>query len=276
MKKTFSFFFFITVFLTVNCFAQIKTFTLEDAYSKRLFTPKSLKQLQWIPGSDNYTYVDLKMLIKGNVVNEQRDTLLNLAELNKKLDLLKEAPLTAFPVITWTDVSTFYFQGNNKIFSYHIKDKSVLQENTVNEKAENIDVMDKTLNAAYTIKNNLFISMKGKEYAITSDTNKNIVNGKTVHREEFGIVKGTFWSPKGNYLAFYRMDQTMVTDYPLVHIDKVSNRIAEEEDIKYPMAGMKSHHVTVGVYNPLNTKENIFKNRRTGRTIPDKHHMESR
>lgn len=60
-------------------------------------------------------------------------------------------------------------------------------------------------------------------------------------------LKGTFWSPKGNLLAFYRMDESMVTDYPQVN---TSTRIATLEPDKYPMAGMTSHKVTVGIYNP--------------------------
>jgi dipeptidyl-peptidase-4 len=89
------------------------------------------------------------------------------------------------------------------------------------------------------------------EIPVTNDTDPGIVNGKAVHRVEFGIYKGIFWSPKGNYLAFYRKDETMVTDYPLVDID---TRIAEEKDIKYPMAGMKSHEVTLGVYDINNER----------------------
>ena len=111
-----------------------------------------------------------------------------------------------------------------------------------------------TLNAAYTIDNNLYVGYKGENIQVTNDKDKWIVNGKSVHREEFGIEKGTFWSPKGDLLAFYRMDETMVTDYPLVNID---TRIATEEAIKYPMAGMKSHEVTVGVFNPA-TKQTVF------------------
>lgn len=38
----------------------------------------------------------------------------------------------------------------------------------------------------------------------------------------------------------------MVTDYPFVDI---TARCAKAEPHKYPMAGMKSHEVTVGVYN---------------------------
>ena len=74
----------------------------------------------------------------------------------------------------------------------------------------------------------------------------NIVLGESVHRNEFGINGGLFWSPKGSRLAFYRMDQSMVKDYPLVN---TKAREAEVKPIKYPMAGMKSHEVTVGVWD---------------------------
>ena len=74
----------------------------------------------------------------------------------------------------------------------------------------------------------------------------NIVLGESVHRNEFGINGGLFWSPKGNRLAFYRMDQSMVVDYPIVN---TKAREAEVRNIKYPMAVMKSHEVTVGVWD---------------------------
>ena len=74
----------------------------------------------------------------------------------------------------------------------------------------------------------------------------NIVLGESVHRNEFGINGGLFWSPSHNRLAFYRMDQSMVKDYPLVN---TKAREAETMPIKYPMAGMKSHEVEVGVYD---------------------------
>ena len=91
----------------------------------------------------------------------------------------------------------------------------------------------------------------GKDTAITNETKEGIVCGKSVHRDEFGITKGTFWSPKGTLLAFYRMDESMVTQYPLVDIDA---RIATAEPIRYPMAGMTSHKVTIGIYNPQTGK----------------------
>ncbi len=85
-----------------------------------------------------------------------------------------------------------------------------------------------------------------EEHQLTTDGSREIVYGQSVHRNEFGIDKGTFWSPDGQHLAFYRMDQSMVTDYPQVDI---FHRTAEYEPDKYPMAGESSHRVTVGVFN---------------------------
>ena len=92
------------------------------------------------------------------------------------------------------------------------------------------------------------------EHCLTTDGSREIVYGEAVHRNEWGIDEGLFWSPDGQRLAFYRMDQSMVTDYPQVNIDP---RVAELEPDKYPMAGMTSHKVTVGVYD-LKTKETIY------------------
>jgi dipeptidyl-peptidase-4 len=77
-----------------------------------------------------------------------------------------------------------------------------------------------------------------------------------VHRNEFAIDGGIFWSPDGKLLAYYSMDERMVTDYPLVDVQE---RIATAKPIKYPMAGMTSHQVTLHVYNIATGKEIVVK-----------------
>ena len=105
---------------------------------------------------------------------------------------------------------------------------------------------DKNL-LAYTKENNLYLLDKnGSEKQITSEICKDIVSGQSVHRNEFGINSGIFWSPESDKIAFYRMDETMVTSYPIVDM---SARVAELKSIKYPMAGMTSHQVTLGVFD---------------------------
>ncbi len=108
---------------------------------------------------------------------------------------------------------------------------------------------------AYVEDDQLFIADgQGKKHQLSTDGSREIVYGQSVHRNEFGIEKGTFWSPDGQHLAFYRMDQSMVTDYPQVDIFP---RSASYEPDKYPMAGMTSHKVAVGVYD-LGTQKTVY------------------
>lgn len=93
----------------------------------------------------------------------------------------------------------------------------------------------------------------GNDIQLTTDGSREIVYGQSVHRDEFGIHKGMFWAPNGQKLAFYRMDQSMVADYPQVNI---FDRIAKCEPDKYPMAGETSHKVTVLMYD-LTTKKTV-------------------
>lgn len=107
---------------------------------------------------------------------------------------------------------------------------------------------------AYVHNDQLYVDDGQEARRLTTDGSREIVYGQSVHRDEFGIHKGLFWSPNGQRLAFYRMDQSMVKDYPQVNIFK---REAECEPDKYPMAGETSHQVTVGVYD-LKTRKTIY------------------
>ena len=110
---------------------------------------------------------------------------------------------------------------------------------------------------AFVKGDNLYVNnAQGTLKQLTKNGSRDIVYGQSVHRDEFGIYKGTFWSNDGQKLAFYRMDQSMVADYPLVDID---TRIATETPVRYPMAGEKSHLVTVGIYD-LNTDKTVYLN----------------
>ena len=92
---------------------------------------------------------------------------------------------------------------------------------------------------------------RGNSYTVTADEDKNIVNGQVVSRNEFGITGGIFWSPDGKKLGFYRKDESQVTNFPLLDIN---TRTGELKEIKYPMAGMKSELVNLGVYDIASAK----------------------
>ena len=86
----------------------------------------------------------------------------------------------------------------------------------------------------------------GREFPIGLSQDRNVVYGGTMMRQEFGFSKGYEWSPDGHKLAFYKKDQSRVTDFPLLNI---KTRTGELELLKYPMNGMDSELLQVGVYD---------------------------
>ncbi|SEF85465.1 dipeptidyl-peptidase-4 [Xylanibacter ruminicola] len=145
--------------------------------------------------------------------------------------------------------------GNRKAFilvDFEAK-KIVWQDSISGQEANDWNAQSRA--TAYVENHQLFIAdAQGKKHQLSTDGSREIVYGQSVHRNEFGINKGTFWSPDGMRLAFYRMDQSMVTDYPQVDIFP---REATHEPDKYPMAGMTSHKVTVGVYD-LQSQQTVY------------------
>ena len=231
--------------------AQTKLLTMEDAIIKQrtALAPAKLKQLMWVKGTNNYSFVnDDNALLVGSAENKKQDVVVTLKELNDVLVKNNFKALETFPTIQWCNDERFTFETEKTLVGFGCKSKYLSREATrdFGDDAEHSDVAAITNYVAYTVKNNLFVYDFKSKTAITNDKDENIVNGQSVHRDEFGITKGTYWSPKGDMLAFYRMDQTMVTDYPIIDW---SVRPAKVNEIKYPMAGDKSHEVTVGVYN---------------------------
>lgn len=251
---------FVCTFSSMGIKAQNKPLSLDDlipggrTYSR--FTPRALKQLQWY--GNQYIHAKGDSILCGLPSGNKQDTVLctletiNRALSNAELDPAKSMPAFSVP---YDDKPVLSFTLKGKKLFYHTESNEIIAQYPLQPHWKRQDFNPKNNCIAFTDENNLGILFPdGTVGMLTSDTDKNIVNGQSVHRREFGIHKGTFWSPAGNKLAFYRMDERMVTDYPLVNADA---RCAELNAIKYPMAGMKSHEVTVGVYD-LETKKTIF------------------
>ncbi len=243
---------FVALLFCCNFFAQ-NNLTLEDAVLKRWtsLNPENLKDLKWNNEEDFFSYQKSDTIIYiCNYTNELLDSI-SLADLNKSFK--GEDRLLKVPSISWISRHTFRFRNKNKFYIYNnergFQSKSVF---SVKEKAKSIDFNNQNNKYAYTMDNNLFIATGSDNHMqISNEDNENIVFGQVVHRYEFGIDKGTFWSNDGSKLAFYRKDESMVTDYPLIN---TSPRVGDVDMIKYPMSGMSSHQVLLGVYNFNNNK----------------------
>ncbi len=251
-------FLWLSLMASFTATAQQKLLTMEDAFMNSSLSPANLRRLNWVPGTNDYSYVSDKMdqLMRGSV-RENARPVLSLADLNAALEKAGTGKVANVNGLEWLNANEVVLKQNGTVFRYNPQTKAGQVFYRLDAAAENPDFAPNHQRVAYTKAQNLFISQPGKEnQQITQENNPAIMNGQAAHRSEFGISKGTFWSPSGNSLAFYRMDQTMVTDYPLVDISAVPAKL---NNIKYPMAGGKSHHVTVGVYNVASGKTVFLK-----------------
>ncbi len=98
------------------------------------------------------------------------------------------------------------------------------------------------------------IYANGTERLVAERENDQITYGEYVSRNEFGIDGGTFWAPDNSKLAFYRKDESKVTSFPLLDI---TTRTGSLREIKYPMAGMDSENVQLGIFD-VATGETVY------------------
>ena len=249
MKKIFLACWLFLTHFTIS--AQDKLLSMEDAMLKARTTlaPENLSQLQFYGTTNEYIYLkklnDKDTWLKGNYKGIADSVFLTFDQLNKKLklsglDTVKVMPAIKFSPGRWTmTVNGSKIALEPVLYTY----KTIVPKELSSK--ENVEESNAGY-IAYLDNHNLFVSDGKNAKQVTTDGSKDLVYASSVHRDEFGITKGTFWSNSGTQLAFYRMDQSMVTDYPIINW---SERPAKVELIKYPMAGDKSHQVTVGVYN---------------------------
>lgn len=240
--------------------AQNKQLTMQDAMgnARTTLAPENLSQIQFIYGTENYVYAkrinNSPVWISGNFKDKKELPFLSLEQLNQKLKTAQLDTLKAMPFIQFNQSADWILTLNgSKVAFDPIKNTyNVILDQTLAAK-ENVEA-GKAGYIAYLDNFNLFVAKGADKKQVTTDGSKDIVYASSVHRDEFGISKGTFWSNTGKQLAFYRMDQSMVTDYPIIDW---TTRPAKNVNIKYPMAGDKSHQVTVGVYN-AETKQTVY------------------
>ena len=227
---------------------QGKMLTLEDAILSPALNPKGLPNLNFLPSGDYFCFskTETQKLYIERIDRIETDSSFTLVILNNYLQKLGETTINSMPRISWQNDNLIEFSIGKKVFIYdRIEAKlSVLSE--IPRDAANIEWNANKSILAYTKKNNLFIQKEGKSIQLTEDGSYGTVYGEAVHRSEFGITKGLFWSNDGKKLAFYRMDESKVSDY---FIFQNTMMPAGVNKIKYPFAGSTSHSVKIGIYD---------------------------
>ena len=235
-------------------FAQNQKFTMAEAVNglRSNLAVKSVSQFSWTDDAKAYIQGSKNAYLITEVQGMKADTLVSLSRINKNLSA--ENRFKTFPQVKFISRNKGYFTKNG---TYYWLERSgsewkINEWAALNEGAENVKVLDDNKTIVYTVKNNLYLIRNGKTLAITDDASEHIVNGQSVHRQEFGIDTGIFPAPDHEKIAYYRMDEGMVTDYPVIDWSVTP---AQNKNIKYPMAGNTSHQVTLGVYDAKSGKK---------------------
>ena len=240
--------------LALPAIAQ-QQFTLEDLNFGGTNYQKMIPQnrpLKW--WGDQLVRLSRDTLWTVNPQNGKEKVLFTRAQLNKR------AGLTADSLqVRRLNMASFPYADKPLVLVYNDSEQRLINFKTgKTEWCQGIDYdvqatewSDMSRATAYVKDDNLYVTDgAGSTRQVTSDGSRDLVYGQSVHRNEFGIEGGLFWNPQGTRLAFYRMDQSMVTDYPLITVPELNDSTqvsATPAPEKYPMAGQTSHLVWVGV-----------------------------
>lgn len=248
--------------LTGNLLFAQRNFTIQEATLGlgNTFATERIIQPNW-RNSSTLTFASAKRdsLLERSFNNDWNSQLvLTAKDLNNLLN--EQITETTFRVTTlpadlkWKNNNTITFS----IPDVERKNIYLIEMTTDNKKAEVLHKIPFASNNHLLSRNGEYIAWlngnnievadkKGRIAAVTTETDKAIVNGSPdTHRNEFGVDQGMWWSPKQDQLLYYRNDQTGVSDYP---IPLWQTRVAENKNIKYPMAGMTNEKVTLHIYD---------------------------
>ncbi|HYR09347.1 MAG TPA: S9 family peptidase, partial [Longimicrobium sp.] len=97
--------------------------------------------------------------------------------------------------------------------------------------------------------NDLFVTelATGRETRLTQDGSEQIINGTFdwVYEEELGLQDGWRWSPDGQRIAFWRIDQSPVRTFYM--IQETDSLYSQPVALRYPKAGTPNPIARIGV-----------------------------
>lgn len=229
--------------------AQKRQLTIEEAINGYHLYPNQPGQIAWLPSGEKWSYVhpdhqEILQVYQHDKTNNGKVTELSLSKINRGLKKIDMDTLSRIPRIHWVDNFHFQFTLGETVFktNYQNGNVSISHPNP----GGGIDYSDNRKRGIQITDHGFMVKdiKTGEELVTIEEDKEGIVIGKAVHRFEFGITKGVFWSPDGNKIAYYRMDESMVPEYPLYLL---SDTPATAEMIRYPTAGAVSHQVDLFV-----------------------------
>ena len=231
-----------------------KSLEIGHLMDRKLY-PEGVAQLQWYENAKSTTY----FYAQGDSLMQA--SLKGGASLLFTKDQLSQDPaigesLHYLPYVLNAENNRLFMLYGSDILVYNLAGKKIESRKSLPESG-NWDIAGKSGNIAYTVANNLYVRAAGatESMAVSNYPDTGVaVGANDVHRNEFGIYKGSFWSNQGDKLAYYWMDESMVQLYPILNYLQDPTQV---NNIRYPEAGRAMHEVKVGVFD-VATGKNLY------------------
>jgi dipeptidyl-peptidase-4 len=252
----------VLLFSATQVFARgQKQISLEDIWQNGTFASKSIPGFNALKDGKHYTQLD-------ESGDEQQINIYDLANGKKSKTLLSKKTSDEIGEIGEYDLSNdeqkiMIFTDPKPIYRRSILHKVWI----IDLKTGSRQLLDKepvlhaTFNpqgtkAAFVRDNNLYIKdlSTGTLTAITKDGEKNkVINGNCdwVYEEEWEFTRAYDWSPDGNFLAWYRFDESGVKEYTIPFYEEDSS-YPRLYTYKYPKAGEANSVVTIHIFDVKN------------------------
>lgn len=229
-------FFLILFLLPLLALAQKKQITLEDIYKKGTFRGEFVRaDFDQLSKDPEIKFEDLKDE-NGKPFGQPEDVINSSS--NPNIVLLKKG-----------NEPIYRRSSKSFVYLYDVSSKKLTKLDS--EKLLHPTLSPDVDKIAYVKGNNLYIYdiASGVSQAITTDGKWNfVINGNCdwVYEEEFEFSRAYEWSPKGNYIAYYRFDESKVKEYNMTMYDNAHNK---DYRYKYPKAGDDNSTVDIFIYD---------------------------
>lgn len=239
-----------------------KKITLEDIYKKGTFRSEFAQGFtsmndgkfyrETVPGGiikkafDDGSTIDTLVKSK-DPVNDKKETL-SLYDVEWSKDEKK--------LLIFIDREYIYRRSSKAIvYVYDIATKKVTKVD--NDKILHASFSPDATKVAFVKNNNLYVKnlVTNKTVAVTTDGKNNaIINGNCdwVYEEEFSFTQAFDWSANGNFVAFYRFDESKVKEFSF---DEFQGLYPTQYKFKYPKVGEANSIVDIYIYNVATGKK---------------------
>jgi len=231
-----------------------KLLQVEDIFENPALQPESISGAHWIDKGRKLTFYRADResghrAIWQYELRARKQTMVLDGDLHPELQAPRREKRFTLPNYIWSpDESAILLPSGKDLYLFTVKDSSMRR--LTHDEAEERDPQfspDGTKLAYLTNRNLVVLDIaSGSETQLTTGGADHVFIGRFdwVYEEEFGIRTGFFWSPDGQAIAFWKLDETRVPEFPIVDFIPTHN---STRTMRYPKAGDANSIVQIGV-----------------------------